>query len=82
MAHLSDDHRGYSIFTHASGPLGGRWLASYSAWPVRASASSGAFCEGAVRGLHRTQDHAHRSAAVQARRSVDALLDQTLRARA
>ena len=82
MANLPNDHRGHSIFTHASGPVGGMWVASYSAWPVAASSSSGAFCEGTAPGLHQTQDRAHWVAAVEARRNLDALLARSCETRA
>jgi len=34
MDEFKTDHRGHAIFTHASGPKGGPFIAMYTAWRI------------------------------------------------
>ena len=76
MQEFKDDHRGHAIFTHASGPSRGPWVASYSAWKIEPNNSYRAAISGTLSGVFQTTDKAHGAGMAEAKRSLDALLDK------
>lgn len=75
MAEFPDDHRGHTIFPHASGPTVGPWVASYSAWCIELNDSYRAVCQGTLPGVYQSPEEARAAAVAEAKRSIDALLD-------
>lgn len=75
MAQFPDDHRGHTIFPHASGPTVGPWVALYSAWCIEPNNSYRAVCQGTLPGVYQSPEKAHAAAVAEAKRSIDALLD-------
>ncbi len=75
MQQFPDDHRGHTIFAHASGPTGGPWVASYSAWKIDPDNSYHAVVQGTVPGVFQSTDDAHVAATIEAKSRLDALLD-------
>ncbi len=75
MQQFPDDHRGHTIFAHASGPTGGPWVASYSVWKIEPNNSSRAVVQGTVPGVFPSTDGAHAAATIEAKSRLDALLD-------
>ncbi len=75
MEPFSDDHRGHTILTHASGFTTGPWVASYSVWKREPINCYRAVVQGTVPGVFASVDGAHESAAIEAKGRLDALLD-------
>lgn len=76
MNDLKDDHRGHTIFTHASGPTGGPWVASYSAWKIEPNNSYRAVSQGTLAGVCQSVGEAHAQAISEAKRKIDVLLSE------
>lgn len=75
MQQFPDDHRGHTIFAHASGPTEGPWVASYSAWKMDPNNSYRAVVQGTVAGVFLSTDGAHAAATIEAKSRLNALLD-------
>ena len=75
MQQFPDDHRGHTIFAHASGPTVGPWVASYSAWKIEPNNSYRAVVQGTVSGVFPSTEGAHAAATIEAKSRLDALLD-------
>ena len=75
MQQFPDDHRGHTIFAHASGPTVGPWVASYSAWKIEPNNSYRAVVQGTVPGVFPSTDGAQAAATIEAKSRLDALLD-------
>lgn len=76
MAEFKDDHRGHTIFPHASGPLAGPWVSSYSAWKIESNNSNRAVVQGTLPGVFQSVESAHAAAISAAKIQLDALLDK------
>lgn len=74
MEDLKDDHRGHTIFTHASGPGEGPRVASYSAWKIEGNNSYRAVIQGTLPGVFPSVDKAHAAAMAEAKRQLDVVL--------
>lgn len=75
MQQLSNDHRGHTIFAHASGPTCGPWVASYSAWRIEPNNSYRAVIQGTVLGVFLSTEDAQDIATTEAKQRLDTLLD-------
>ena len=71
------EHRNHAIFTHASGPTGGPWIASYSAWKIEPNNSYRATIQGMLLGVFPSIQEAQSAAAAEAKMRLDQLLDST-----
>jgi hypothetical protein len=72
---FQDDHRGHTIFLHASGPTGGPWVAAFSAWKIEPNNSYRAVVQGALPGVYPSVERAHAAATSEAKSQLDALLN-------
>lgn len=76
MEQFPDDHRGHTIFAHASGPTVGPWVASYTVWKLEPVNCYRAVVQGTVPGVFPSTDSAHAAATIEAKCRLDALLDE------
>jgi hypothetical protein len=74
MAQFPDNHRGHTIFSHASGPTGGPWAAFYSAWKIEPNNSYRLTVQGALPGTYKTTAEAQAAAFAEAKSAIDAVL--------
>jgi len=74
MQELENDHRGHTIFLHASGPAPGPWVASFSAWRIEPNNTYRAVIQGAASGVFDSVNSAHYAAFAEARARLDDLL--------
>lgn len=75
MQQFPDDHRGHTIFAHASGPANGPWVASYSAWKIEPNNSYRAVVQGTLPGVFQSTQDAQAAAVAEAKSRLDAVLD-------
>lgn len=75
MQEFPDDHRGHTIFTHASGPSRGPWIGAYTAWKIESNNSYRGVLQGTVKGEFSSVDAAHAAAKAEAKNRLNALLD-------
>ena len=77
MQELTDDHRGHTIVTSASGPNLelGPWVASYSAWKIEENNSYRAVVQGALPGTYQSAEAAHAEASLESKEQLDRILD-------
>jgi hypothetical protein len=75
MELFKDDHRGHTIFPHASGPSVGPFVASYSAWKIEPNNSYRAVVQGTLVGTFQTKEVALSAAIEEAKNSIDNVLD-------
>ena len=68
------DHRGHSVFAHASGPKGGPFIAMYTAWRVEPGMPPTLELQGSLPHEFATDDEAKRAAFGAACNSIDAAL--------
>jgi hypothetical protein len=75
MDALSPDYHGHAVFTNASGPPGGPFVAAYSTWLVEANNSFRARTQGTVTGVvFPTVDEATKAAYGAAIESINDLI--------
>lgn len=74
MNDLVNDHRGHTIFCHASGVISGPFVASFSAWRVEPNSSCRAITQGTLPGVFDTREVAIAAALAEAKLSIDKLL--------
>jgi hypothetical protein len=75
MKEFQDDHRGHTIFAHASGPLSGPFVGGYSAWRIEANNNYRGVLQGATAETYPTHEAAISAATSEACRKLDDLLD-------
>ena len=75
MNEFNDDHRGHTIFTHASGPRNGPFEGSYSAWKIEPNNSYRGVIQGTVAGVFKSTESAFAAAMVEAQSRLDKVLD-------
>jgi hypothetical protein len=75
MTEFKDDHRGHTIFPHASSPSQGPWVASYTAWKIEPNNSYRAAVQGTIPGVYQSIEIAHTAAVADATSRLDMLLD-------
>lgn len=75
MESFKDDHRGHTIFPHASGPSTGPFVASYSAWKIEPNNSYRAVVQGTLDCTFQTQEIALSAAMSEAKKNLDNVLD-------
>ena len=74
MDEFKSEHRGHAIFTHASGPKGGPFIAMYSAWRVEPGVPPLLQLQGSLPHEFATDEEALQAAYGAARGSIDRAL--------
>lgn len=77
MESFKDDHRGHTIFPHASGFSSGPFVASYSAWKIEPNNSYRAVVQGSLVGTFPTQVSAISAAITEAKNCIDKVMDKS-----
>ncbi len=75
MDQFKTEHRGHAIFTHASGPKGGPFIAMYTAWRVEPGMPPTLHLQGSLPHEFSTDDDAIQAALGVARGEINSSLD-------
>jgi hypothetical protein len=76
MDQFKTEHRGHAIFTHASGPKGGPFIAMYTAWRVEPGMPPILQLQGSLPHEYSTDDEATQAAIGVACGAINGVLDQ------